>query len=409
MIDPLILTRSVHIAATVLASGTVCFMALVADVPALRRRMNLMIWIALMVAILSGAGWLLLLASEIFDAPIMDVCLHGGAWQVATDTRFGLVWCARLLLALSLGVLMLWPAARWPPLIAAAGLIALLGLIGHAGATPDFAGSVHLAADMVHLLAAGAWLGALPALTLLLAQAQRSSEPSWRSLIPAATERFSRLGIICVCALLASGVINSWNLLGGPRDLVATDYGRLVLIKIGLFVAIIGIAAVNKYHLILQLPAPGALRALQRNSLVETGLGLGVLMFVGALGTMAPTAHVHITSAKIPPDAAFVHIHATEAMADVTIAPGRPGRVTAIIHVTREDFSDFSAKVVSVALDPPTPDGKTVERATKRMLDGSWHADDLDIPQPGIWTLRITVTPKSGQPILLDAPIVVEP
>jgi copper transport protein len=249
----------------------------------------------------------------------------------------------------------------------------------------------------------------LPALALLLAHARHDRARGWRTLTAAATQRFSRLGIVCVGALLVSGVINSWNLLAGPRDLVATDYGRLVLLKIGLFVAMVGIAAVNKYHLTPQLTAPGALRALQRNSLVETGLGLCVLLFVGALGTMAPTVHAHTLSAEIPPDAAFVHIHDSEAMADVTIDPGHAGRTTATIHVTREDSSEFPAKVVALALDPPKPGGKTVERATKRMLDGSWQADDLDIPQPGIWTLRVTVTPKSGQPILLDAPIVIEP
>ncbi|MSP32034.1 MAG: hypothetical protein EXR03_04325 [Pseudolabrys sp.] len=34
-------------------------------------------------------------------------------------------------------------------------------------------------------------------------------------------------------------------------------------------------------------------RALQRNALAETGLGVCVLVLVGALGTIAPTAHMH--------------------------------------------------------------------------------------------------------------------
>ncbi|MSP32815.1 MAG: hypothetical protein EXR03_08355, partial [Pseudolabrys sp.] len=106
MIDPLILARSVHIVATVLASGTVCFMVLVADVPALRRRLTVTIWMALALAIVSGAAWLVWLAAEIHGAPVAEVCLNGGAWTVLTDTRFGQVWCARLALALLLVVLM---------------------------------------------------------------------------------------------------------------------------------------------------------------------------------------------------------------------------------------------------------------------------------------------------------------
>jgi hypothetical protein len=42
------------------------------------------------------------------------------------------------------------------------------------------------------------------------------------------------------------------------------------------------------------------------------------------------------------------------------------------------------------------------------MADGTWQAANVDIPQPGIWTVRIIVTPEVGQPIALDAPIVIE-
>ena len=95
MIDPLILFRAVHIAATVLASGTVAFTVLIAepavgaalaDFSALRRRLTWIVWIALAVAILSEASWLVLLSAEIYGAPVIAVCLHGGVWTVLTDT-----------------------------------------------------------------------------------------------------------------------------------------------------------------------------------------------------------------------------------------------------------------------------------------------------------------------------------
>ena len=124
MLDPLALVRGLHIAATLLACGTVAFLVLVAepaggklrgDFAALRHQLNVLTWLALAVAALSGAAWLVLLASDILDASLADVCLHGGAWPVLFDTRFGLVWCMRLALALLLGILILWPATpRFP-------------------------------------------------------------------------------------------------------------------------------------------------------------------------------------------------------------------------------------------------------------------------------------------------------
>ena len=80
-----------------------------------------------------------------------------------------------------------------------------------------------------------------------------------------------------------------------------TDYGRLLLLKIGLFAAMLGIAAVNRFHLTPQLGARGISRSLARNSLAETGLGLCVLLFVGALGTMAPPRHDHVISNSADP------------------------------------------------------------------------------------------------------------
>jgi putative copper resistance protein D len=415
--DPLTLVRSVHFAATVLTVGTVGFLALVAEpadtkgragFAALRRQLNLLIWLALAVAILSGAAWLVLLASDILGAPIVDVCLHGGAWPVLLDTRFGLVWCARLALVLLLGLLILWTATRAFQHAAALDLIASLALVGHAGATPGTAGNFHLISDMVHLLAAGAWLGGLPAFALLLWRTRRIAEPTWHDFVIRVTRRFSVLGILSVGALLTSGLINSWNLLGGPRDLVTTDYGRLVALKIALFAAMVAIAAVNRLYLMPRLPEPGSLRSLQRNSLAEVCLGLCVLLFVGTLGTLPPTAHVHPTPAVIPPGAAFVHIHVPEVIADVTVSPGRVGRAEVSIRVVREDFSPFPAKDVRLALEPPTPANQTLEQNAIEQADGSWLVNDIPLGEPGIWTVRVIVTPKRGESIPLDAPIVVE-
>src|SRR5450759_5605360 len=209
-------------------------------------------------------------------------------------------------------------------------------------------------------------------------------------------------------ALLASGIIDSWNLLGAPRDLVTTDYGRLVLLKIGLFFVMVGVAAANRFHFTPRLPAAGALRALQRNSLAETGLGLCVLLFVGALGTLSPSGHAHRTSADVPRDAAFVHIHTSEAMAEVTIEPGRAGAANAPIRILREDFSEFPARSVEVTLDPPATGPKIARRAA-HLPDGTWEVNGLDLSQPGIWNVRVIIPADRGAPIVLDAPIVIEP
>jgi len=416
--DPLIYVRGLHIAATLLACGTAAFLVLAAepagtkprlDFAIVRYQLTVLIWVALGLTVMSGAAWLVLVASDILGVSLADVCLHGGAWVVLFDTRFGLVWCARLVLALLLGVLIHRPAMRSAQLATAATLTALLALVGHAGAAPGLAGDVHLASDIVHLLAAGAWLGGLPAFAWLVWRARRAKSVAWSDFAIRSTHRFSVIGILSVGSLLASGLVKTWFLLSGPRDLVTTDYGRLVAFKIGLFAAMVAIATVNRFYLTPRLPKASALRALQFNSLAEIALGLCVLLFVGMLGTLPPSAHRHVAPEGIPPDAAFVHIHSQEAMADVMINPGRPGKADVTIRVAREDLSLFPAKDVRLALEPPKQGGAhPVEQDAVEQADGRWLVNGVTLTEPGIWTVRVFVRPDHGELIPLDAPIVIE-
>jgi putative copper resistance protein D len=279
-----------------------------------------------------------------------------------------------------------------------------MALIGHAGATPGAAGQLHLASDVAHLIAAAVWLGGLPALALLLSSARPP-----QGLAARAAARFSTLGVVSVVALLASGIINSWMLLSSPRDLIDTDYGRLLFLKIGLFAAMLAIAAVNKFHLTPQLAGAPARRALLRNSLAEIALGAGVLLLVGALGTMQPAAHHHLPDIAIPADAAFVHIHTEQAMADVMIDPGRAGVAVASIRVMHEDSSEFPTNGIRLALDPPTPGPRPVDRVAVRQSDGTWRVDRFELGGSGNWIVRVIIAAAPGKQIVLDAPIVIAP
>jgi len=81
--------------------------------------------------------------------------------------------------------------------------------------------------------------------------------------------------------------------------LLETSYGRLVSLKVVLFVGIVSIAAVNRLKLRPQLPADGgwderserALEKLWRNVIAEICLGAIILAIVGGLGLTSPSAH----------------------------------------------------------------------------------------------------------------------
>jgi putative copper resistance protein D len=323
--DPLVAVRAVHLAATALVAGIVFFEWLVAG-PALRwtgdsasiailfrARMARILWASLALAVISGVAWLILLAADIVDRPLIEVIFDGTAWTVLTHTRFGISWQLRLLLAVLLGgcVRLKRTGERslmreMPAAALAAAFVGALAWAGHGGATLGWPGIVHLSADILHLIAAAAWFGGLVPFVMLLGYARRSAGPGRTTIARLISHRFSNLGMFAVGALLVSGVINASFLVGDVQGLTGTDYGRLLTVKIVLFAGMICLAAVNRQYLLPQLVAGGGpadqnfgnriARKLERNAVLEIILGTAVVIVVAMLGVEPPAteAHVHI-------------------------------------------------------------------------------------------------------------------
>ena len=320
MINPLIIVRDIHLASSVMVAGIIFFDLLVAS-PVLRsdprfsnagssfrEAAGKLLWASFTLSVVSALAWLCLLSERIAGKDMADVVADGTAWIVLTQTQFGFAWQIRLLLACLLATCLLLrrkpyegPAAAW--LLIAASLFAgaYLGALAFAGHGAEGLGSgrnIHLAADILHLNAAGLWLGALVPLALLLVHLRRSQGENWVVAAAAAAGRFSTLGILAVGVLLVSGTINAAFLLGGMHSLIDTAYGRLLLLKVALFGAMVFLAAINRERLLPRLSAdPHSVKQLVRSALAEIALGIAILFVVGLLGIMPPanelTAHLH--------------------------------------------------------------------------------------------------------------------
>ncbi len=121
----------------------------------------------------------------------------------------------------------------------------------------------------------------------------RSARGGPTTSLPAPPRRFSTLGLASVSALIASGLVNAWYQVGAVPALIGTLYGRLLLVKLALFAAMIVVAVVNRGILAPRVADADydARRALRRNALAEMVLGLGVVVVVGRLGVTVPAAH----------------------------------------------------------------------------------------------------------------------
>jgi putative copper resistance protein D len=437
--DPLLYARTIHFAATMLVAGVVLFAVFIAA-PAwrgaagngavaikVRAQLGAIAWIGLALAAFSGAAWLVLTAAAMSDLPAVQVFGDGVLWTVLSQTVFGRDWLIRLVLACALAATL--PSllsqqnhkTRWIETAAAVLAAAFAGTLawsGHAAGGLGGEAILHPAADVLHLIAAAAWVGALVPLIVLFAAAAGADDASL-AMARTATTRFSILGIVSVGTLLVTGIVNTYYLAGSVPALLHTDYGRLLLIKIALFLAMVAIAAVNRLRLTPQLlqqasiaASRDALRQLRRNAAIEALAGAIVIAIVAALGTMAPAihaAHQHPTYGPVPADAAFVHIHLTEGMADVTIRPGRIGLARATIRLWNEDFEALNARQVSVTLTAPAAASQPTTRPARQGRDGAWQVDGIALSEPGNWTISVDVVLDQTKRLTLTAPIVIEP
>jgi putative copper resistance protein D len=308
---PLVLTRAIHFAASAATAGVLMFGGLVAE-PALRSavegcavvrsHLTKLAWAGLAVSVVSGLVWLALVTMSIASASFGEAMRSGVVWTVLDETQFGFVAEIRAALVVLLAACLLldrFVLPRGLALLAALGLVGAIAWTGHAGSTLGELGDLHLAADVLHLVAASAWVGGLIGLLVLFAVGRRRPSPEWAPLQLDAVRRFSTIGLAIVAALIGSGIVNAWILVGSFRALLMTDYGQLLLIKLAVFAAMVGFAAVNRLRLTpqLALAAKGeagayALSSLARNTCIEFALALAIFAIVGLLGTLHPAIHM---------------------------------------------------------------------------------------------------------------------
>jgi putative copper resistance protein D len=244
-------------------------------------------WDAL--AVYMGDGWRDALNSDVLSA-------------VLFETEFGKVWIWHLGFCFATAAILLispgsLPKANLFAVALSLAILITLAAVGHATMHEGLQRIVHQSSQTIHLVAAGAWLGALVPLGYVLRHATR--ERRWISLALAALSRFSRFGYFAVGLILLSGCVMSWQMVGGWSELFDTAYGRVLLAKVFLFSLMTGVAAVNRFYWMPRLaPQQNAkrsqpmLRSLLRNVTVEQAIGLAILAAASLLGTL-PAAHVH--------------------------------------------------------------------------------------------------------------------
>jgi copper resistance protein D len=256
-------------------------------------------------ALVTIAGTILWVMAEavLFSGDPADGTDPATVWLVFSGTRFGRACLLRIGL-LVVAIVTLVPASQGRSLqviqvVLAAAIVATSAWTGHGAATAGAPGLLHRVGDVLHMWAAGAWIGALVPLAVLVVDAHRSRSPGDAAAASYGLDRFSALGTAVIATLVITGIINSWFLVGASHWLVPhqTSYGTMLLIKLGLFGFMLLLGTINRLWLApglrASLDSSGArtvvpLRSLRTSLLTEAVLAMLVLLAVGVLGTLPP-------------------------------------------------------------------------------------------------------------------------
>lgn len=277
----LVLARFVALAAMMSLSGLPLYL-LSAGQARLGTTMRLALAGLGLVAALASAWWAAASVAAMAAMPL-GALDRATLLAVLEATPMGMVLLVRLA-AIALALACLALSNRTLP----AALLALVALAtsawtGHSGALEGTVGMVQRGLDVVHLAAAALWLGALIAFLASLAGGNDR---------PGLVERlsgFARTGTFVVVALALTGSANAL-LIGREGWSPASSWSLLLTAKVTLFLAMLGLAAINRWRLTPALAAgvPGAEQRLRRSLALETGCALGIVALVAVLGLLDP-------------------------------------------------------------------------------------------------------------------------
>jgi copper transport protein len=277
----------------------------------------------------------------------------------------------------------------WPVTGAVLLAIALAGMsmAGHAAAN---GGPLFAAFDWLHLVAVAAWLGGVPAAFVLARRARLAGVPS-REIGGDLLRRHGRLALVAAPVVALTGIANSPIVVGSSRDLVASDYGNLIIAKALLLSGAVAIGAVNHY----------ALRGRRRS--VIAGLVVAELAIAAvAVGVAATMVTIQPASARqgvlVSPPVNPTHLFGSTDASDVhlSISPPTPGEQVWQVSIADrvsgappEDVQRVFAELAPPASsDLPPPDRVELEPGR---TPGLYGATGAFTPIDGDWGVHLVI------------------
>jgi copper transport protein len=412
--------------------GGFAFLALCWPGGASDRRTFRLLAIGWTASLASAIGVLVVQGAYAGELPLGSA-LDSSVLSGTLGTRFGQAVVARLILLALVAPLLAATLNRLPQATARgrAYFVAGIGVLGMLGAATWAAGDhastgtqvpVAVFSDLVHLTSMGLWLGGLAMLLLVVC---RPAADSARDLAVSVTavQRFSRLALVCIGALVASGGYQAWRNVGSWSALSGTPYGRMVVLKIGGLCILAGLGWMARDWIrrtvehtgrvavaqAQRMEPAGLLAKLRRSVALEAGVALIILAISSILVESQPGRTAE--AAQTGPTNATLSFNTGTASGTVTVyvGPGTEGPNQAHLYLNNAKGLPYDAAQITLQFTLPAQ--KLGPLTATVVRDGPGHY--LDQPQTlslaGTWTLSITIRSDDFDETTVTIPVRISP
>lgn len=271
----------------------------------------------------------------------------------------------------------------------AGGAIALgsLAVVGH---TRTFGPAwLVTGSHLLHVTTAAVWLGGLVALWLTLPRAMREDPAAGGAVVA----RFSALAAPLVLALAGLGVTLGWRTLGSWTALFGTTYGVVLLVKVGVALLVVAVAAVNRFRLMPALLRDPSQPMLRRTVGVEAGVLVAVLALTGFLVDNNPRDGVPVApeDGGATVEAQTVEREFSGGRLSLRVTPGTLGTNAVEFDLAGPDGAPLEPLAEPrVRLSLPAAGLGPFDRPVTPTAPGAYQVT-ADFPLEGEWTIEISV------------------
>ena len=350
------------------------------------RRLMMVAWPALLAGSAAAFG---LFGAQAVAGTLGDA-VSASVWADVATTNTGRMLLLLVAFACVLGVLLALRRHRregwWSGAAAAAAVLTLFSFSasGHPNALDPAA--LWITLDLAHLAAIAAWIGGLFIVTLSGREFLAASDGARLA------QRFSLASSIAVPVIIVTGVVQTLKLAGGLDDVTATDWGRLLLVKVTIVAAAAALAGVSRWL----LHHDGA-ASIRRTLAAEAVFGLVAIGLAAGMVALPPTPPI---SAR-----AFAEqLSANGLIAAVSLSPGRVG--VNELHIVITPAGGSIVPVASAIARVELVDQGVPRSPVNLLRDGPNHySGRVAFPRSGDWTFELVVQITDTESVLLTTTI----